>query len=269
MIPATLCIAFTVSCSNTDSPQSETITVEQRQSAIESANEMLQANRTIEALAITTTLVEKDSESPESQEIYALSLIAEGWRLEANGEWDRAHEKRIEALRAYINACTNSRVPGLLQLSTAQLAHMVGDTTTATMYYKLANNNIPTDARASFFLAQIAMLDQRWGEAERWISECLQRNPNEPFALLSLALIEAELGNIDSALKFAESGCELMPDNPNLRFIQARVLRLAGKPRQAMEILLALPNEMHQSQLYKDEIDLLIADAVLNAQDSQ
>jgi len=269
MIPATLCIAFTVACSNTDSPQSESITVEQRQSAIESANEMLQANRTIEALAITSILVEKDTESPESQEIHALTLIAEGWRLEGIGDWGSAHEKRIEALKSYVNACNNSNAPGLLQLSTAQLAHMIGDTSTATTYYKLAHDNIPTDARASFFLAQIAMLDQRWGEAERWVSESLQRNPNEPFAMLSLALIEAELGNTDRAVTLAENGCDIMPDNPNLRFIQARVLRLAGKPAQAMDILLALPNEMQSSQVYKDEIDLLVADAILNAQDSQ
>ena len=255
MIPAMLIVAFATACSNTETPQSQQITVDQRESAIDSAMQHLQANRSMEALAITSTLVARDPDSAESQEIHALALISEGWRHENIGNPDVGTEKWTEALDAYILACNQSTTPGLLQLSTAQLAHMVGEIPTAKKYYELAHDNVFNDARASFFLAQIDLLNSEWEPAKRWIKQSLKRSPNEPFALLSLALIEAELGNTSVALELATQGCLILPDEPNLRFIQARVVRLAGNPVQALEILIALPKNMLETSMCKEEID--------------
>ena len=174
-------------------------------------------------------------------------------------------EKRNEALRAYILACNQSGTPGLLQLSTAQLAHMLEDIPTATKYYKLAHENVIDDARASFFLAQIDLINSRWDSAKVWITESMNRNSNEPFALLSLALIEAQLGNNREAIELANKGCSILPEEPNLRFIQARVFRLAGRPEQALEILIALPRAIQDSELCRGEFDSCLA-AMENAE---
>lgn len=254
-----LVAAFIAACSNQETPQSQQITVEQRESAIESAMQHLQANRSMEALAITSTLVARDPDSAQSQEIHALALISEGWRHENNGNPDAGAEKWSEALDAYILACNQSTTAGLLQLSTAQLAHMLGEMSIAKKYYKLAHQNVINDARASFFLAQIDLLNSQWESAKRWITQSLERNPNEPFALLSLALIEAEIGNTSIAVELATQGCNLLPDEPNLRFIQARVLRLAGNPEQALEILIALPKDMQESDMCKGEFDICLS----------
>lgn len=259
MIPAILCVALLASCGNTESNQTVVITVEQRNAAIESVMELLQGNQTIEALAISSTLIKRDPSSAESQEAHALALIAEGWRLDSVGDSVRAIEKRTQALEAYILACSHSSSPDLLQLSTAQLAQMIGEVDTASRYYKLAHDAVPDDPRASFFLAQIALLDKNWLEAKEWITASLQREPHEPFALLSLALVEAELGNTQLGVKLAAEGCDLLPNEPNLRFIQARVLRLAGKLTQAMEILIALPVQIRNTQMCQDEIDAILA----------
>ena len=254
MIPAVLMIAFHIGCGKPESQQTHTISVEQRHAAIESATELLQSNQVEEALAITSTLIATDSDSAQAQEIHALALIAEGWRLEGIGEFGRAQEKREEALNAYILACKKSSTPGLLELSTAQLAQMIGNEAIASEYYKRAHLNVPHDGRASFFLAQISMLNKQWEEGRGWIILSLERNPNEPFALLSYALIQAELGNYSHAKELAIQGCTIAPNNPNLRFMQARVLRLSGHPTQALELLLALPRELQRSQVCQDEI---------------
>ena len=259
MIPAILCVAFIAACTNTESSQSQQITVEQREAAIDSAMQHLQANRSKEAIAITTTLIDRDPSSAQSQEVHALALIAEGWRYDNIGEAQLAGDKRKEALDAYITACQQSNTPGLLQLSTAQLAHMIGDLPTAISYYTLAHENVSNDARASFFLAQIALINSEWEVAKRWITESMQRNPNEPFSLLSLALAEAELGNTSEAVKLAQQGCQILPNEANLRFIQAKVSRLAGNPEQALEILLALPDSFQQSQMYQGEFTSVVA----------
>lgn len=260
MIPAILCVAFITSCGNTESAETQPITVEERNAAIESAMELLQASQTIEALAITSILIAKDPDSPQSQETHALALMGEGWRHDNLGEYTKAKEKRTAALDAYILACEKSISPGLLQLSTAQLAHMTGEIPIAIQYYKLAHTNVPNDPRASFFLGQIALLDKQWTEAKGWIAESLNRVPDEPFAILSLALIEAELGNTELATSLAMKGCSMLPEEPNLRFIQARVLRLSGHPTQAWEILSALPKEFQGSQMYIDELNECIAE---------
>jgi tetratricopeptide (TPR) repeat protein len=257
MIPSILLVALLVACGKTDSPQTHSITVEQRDAAIESANELLQTNQVQEALAITSTLVANASDSAKSQEVHARALIAEGLRLDGLGKLGKAQEKRHEALDAYILACTQSTTPGLLQLSTAQMAQMIGEDEIAHEYYKLAHVNVPDDGRASFFLAQMEMLDKQWEEGRDWISQSLERNPNEPYALLSLAVIEAELGNFSIAITLAAKGCSISPTDPNLRFMQARVLRLSGKPQQAMEILLALPVELQFTQVCQDEMNTI------------
>jgi tetratricopeptide (TPR) repeat protein len=213
----------------------------------------------MEALAITSILVARDPDSAQSQEVHALALISEGWRHENSGNPEAGTEKWAEALDAYILACDQSTTAGLLQLSTAQLAHMLGEIPIAKKYYELAHQNVFNDARASFFLAQIELLNSQWEPAKRWITQSLKRNPNEPFALLSLALIEAELGNTSVAVELATQGCNLLPEEPNLRFIQARVLRLAGNPEQALEILIALPKPMLESPMCKGEFDSCLA----------
>ena len=78
MIPAILILAFITACSNTETPQTKQVTVEQREASIHSAMQHLQAGRSMEALAITSTLVDRDSDSAQSQEAHALALIAEG-----------------------------------------------------------------------------------------------------------------------------------------------------------------------------------------------
>ncbi len=254
MIPSVLVVAFLISCGKSESQQSHSITVEQRHAAIESATELLQSNQVEEALAITSTLIANDSDTAQSQEIHALALIAEGWRLDGIGEFGRAQEKREEALEAYLLACKKSSSPGLLQLSTAQLAQMIGNEAVAIKYYKLAHLNVPHDGRASFFLAQISMLNKQWEEGKGWIIFSLERNPNEPFALLSYALIEAELENYPHAKELATQGCTIAPNDPNLRFMQARVLRLSGHPTRALELLLGLPKDLQHTQVCQDEI---------------
>ncbi len=257
MIAAIFVVAFVSACSSEESPQIHQLTVTQREKAIDSAMDLLHSDRSTEALAITSMLIQKDPLSSESQETHALALLAEATRQAAINNLGKADTLRNKALTSYSNACKQSADPGLLQLSTAQLAQMIGKDEIAITYYKRAHDNVPTDARASFFLAQIAMLNEQWDEGYKWISQSLQRSPNEPFALLSLALIEAERENIETAIELAQEGCSLLPNEPKLRFIQARVMRIAQNYNRAMEILLLLPKEFRESKIYQDEIKLI------------
>jgi tetratricopeptide (TPR) repeat protein len=219
----------------------------------------LDAGRIIEALAVTSTLVERDGASAQSQEAHALVLLADAARLDGLDQSEQATFSRHSALNCYQIACSVSTKPQLLQLSTAQLAQMLNEDEIARHYYKLAHENVPIDSRAAFFLAQMHMLQEEWDEAKSWIDASLQRDKYEPFALLSSALIEAQLGNLDEANKLARQGCAIRPNDPNLRLIQARVMRLSGNPNRALEILGILPLEFRDSPIAKEERSLCIA----------
>ena len=259
IIPFLIHAALLVSCGNSDSSTVEPITVQARRASIDAAMVHLDAGRVIEALAVTTTLVERDANSAQSQEAHALVLLADAARLDKLYQPEQATNARHSALRSYQFACSASTDPGLLQLSTAQLAQMLKEDEIAKRYYKMAHENVPIDSRAAFFLAQLHMLQEEWNDAKRWIDVSLQRDSFEPFALLSSALIEAQLENHDVAVALATQGCRIMPNDPNLRFIQARVLRLSGNPSRALEILATLPQILRESPIGIEERSLCLA----------
>lgn len=245
-------------CGNSETSGSEPITVQARRASIDAAMVHLDAGRVLEAMAITSTLVERDADSAQSQEAHALVLLADAARLDTMSQADQAHQSRSKALEAYEAACAQSTNPGLLQLSTAQLAQMLGKDEIAKQYYKSAHENVPIDSRASFFLAQMHMLQEEWTEAKQWIDASLLRDRFEPFALLSSALIEVQLGNLETANARATQGCDINPNDPNLRFIQARVIRLSGNPNRALEILATLPKVLRDSPIGMEERSLCL-----------
>ncbi len=254
MIPCVLCVALSTGCKNANSPQDSVLTVEQRRTTITAAMDFLDAGKFAESLAIMKALVDKDPRGAETQESYGLVLLACASEAEDRGDFASAQTNRTIALEAYKAACSTATNPGLLQLSTGQLAHMLGKNIIATHYYELAHTTNLGDGRASFFLSQIYMLDSQWEIAKKWIDASLSRDAHEPFALLSSALIEAELGNSARALDRAKQGCFINPGDPNLRLMQARVLRLTGSAEQALNILHALPAQMQNNSIAQDEI---------------
>jgi len=191
----------------------------------------------------------------ETQETHALALIAQGWNFLEFRDDSAAEDCWERALEAYQHACRLTENPGLLQLSTGQLAQMLHNDDVAIQYYTQSHSNNIEDERASFFLSQIYLLQKEWPQAKHWLKESVKRNATEPFALISLALAEAELGNCHEALQFSTKGCSILPEDPNIRFVQARVVRLCGNPQQAIEILLALPTNMQETEMFLEELN--------------
>ncbi|MEE2820107.1 MAG: hypothetical protein VX615_05780, partial [Planctomycetota bacterium] len=235
MILALSIVALSQSCKNEVSPQSQGIPIEKRTQSIESAMEYLDSGQIVKALAITSLLTKEDAESPESQEAHGLVLLASAEKFDQDGFPDNAKIERERALTAFETACTLLSKPTLLSLSTGQLAHMLGDEKKARSYYNLAHDADENDERASFFIAQMEMLEEDWQKAQSWINKSMARNSTEPYTLLSSALIEVSLGNLELATSRADEGCKQKPNDENLRFMQARVYRKAGHPDRAVE----------------------------------
>ena len=74
--------------------------------------------------------------------------------------------------------------------------------------------------------------------------------------MLSSGLIEASLGNLELAISRADEGCSQKPNDENLRFMQARVYRIEGQPKRALEILSQLSEPLKSNALTLEEISL-------------
>ena len=110
------------------------------------------------------------------------------------------------------------------------------------------------DGRPALWLAQIDLLEENWVSANNWIQESLQRQPLEPFTLISAGLIHANLQQCDEAILLTNKAIKLKPNNENFRFMQARILRLCGNPTRALELLTSLSRDAKLTPMVKDEI---------------
>ncbi len=247
-----IAVCFLTACSRDSQPSTPTISAEARRTVLESAMQHLDAGRTVEALAITSKLLLGDPNSIDTLEKHAIVLLGEAERLERLGNSETANTRKKEALDSYIAACMHQEVQGETQFSAAQLAHMLGEIEVATSLYKQSHQKLPNDFRSALWLAQIDLLTENWNSANLWITESLQRKPNEPLALISAGLIQANLGDCDQAMAFTNKAIRLQAHDESFRLMQARVLRICGDAIRAIEILSALSS----SQVVKREIKL-------------
>jgi tetratricopeptide (TPR) repeat protein len=232
----------------------EPISVEARQSAIDSAIQHLDAGRTVEALAITNKLIQRDPNSLASLETHAVVLLGETMRLISIGNESQANILKNEALETYLSICQFEKVTPHIQFSTAQLAHELGEYQLAQSLYKKSHAALVNDGRPALWLAQIELLEENWVSANNWIQESLQRQPLEPFTLISAGLIQANLQQCEEAMSYTNKAIGLKPNDENFRFMQARILRICGNPERALELLTSLSSTAKVTPLVIDEI---------------
>ena len=114
-------------------------------------------------------------------------------RLISIGNESQANILKKEALETYLSMCQFEKVTPHIQFSTAQLAHELGEYQLAQSLYKKSHAALVNDGRPALWLAQIELLEENWVSANNWIQESLQRQPLEPFTLISAGLIQANL----------------------------------------------------------------------------
>ena len=242
-------------CSPEADHTQEPISVEARRTAIDGAIQHLDAGRSIEALAITSKLVLRDPSSLESLEAHAIVLLGETLRLVSLGNVDQAHILKNEALETYLLICQLENVSPQIQFSAAQLAHELGEIEQAQSLYRKSHSAVGQEGRPALWLAQIDLLEENWVSANNWIQESLQRQPLEPFTLISAGLIQANLQQCDEAKLLTNKALKLKPNNEKFRFMQARILRLCGNPTRALELLTSLSRDVRLTPMVKDEIN--------------
>jgi tetratricopeptide (TPR) repeat protein len=91
------------------------------------------------------------------------------------------------------------------------------------------------------FLAQLQRKKGRNADARANLMIAVALDPNLAVAWGSLAAIALDENHTGPALQHAEKAAKLDPTNPLWRVLQAKVLRRENRPREALDLVLAIP----------------------------
>lgn len=110
----------------------------------------------------------------------------------------------------------------------------------------------PQSSRAGYLRGRVAMKQEKWAEAEKYLQPVVKAEPSNEDALQSLAYTEAELGNQQDALKLYQQYLQFNPDNQQIRLSVAYNLASAGAYDQAVQVLQAgLKRDSTSAPLWK------------------
>ena len=83
------------------------------------------------------------------------------------------------------------------------------------------------DAEANFAMGMSCLTGNRYADAERYLSRCLKRRPNEPAVLNNLSIICRKQGRYKEAEDYARRALKLLPDSPEVKQTLADALKKA------------------------------------------
>jgi predicted Zn-dependent protease len=221
------------------------------EAALDAALHYAEADRLGEAEAILETLVRKAPETIDGRTMYAEILL-----MLAQREPDPARAAvRIEAAyEQYAAAAEQSEADASVHHAAGVVAHQLGRVDAALEHYVQARTLDPGNAQTWLYEAQCHMARRDWGQATLAASWVLKIDPDEPWAIASLAEIELEQNRLNLALDKIREARAINPDEIAFRVKEAKILRRANRPEEALEVLVNLPQADRATEAVAHEI---------------
>lgn len=207
--------------------------------ALAASEKLLRAAEFEAAESIASKLAARAPNEWAAHELLGRVRAARSLHADAQGRAADGARSRDAALTAYQRAVELRPADAALRQSLAVLLQTAGRFDDAGAQFAEASRLDPGNAQYLLFEAQSLLLRERWDEARALIAQVLELRPDEPFAYATLAEIERQSGDHDAALESIRVARRLQPASLPLRVAEARLLRLAGRPREGLELLLA------------------------------
>jgi tetratricopeptide (TPR) repeat protein len=232
-------------------PEGSTMTPAAIETSLDAAERYLATGSPTEAEAIAIRLVEDAPGHHGPHDLLGRIAVRRALGLQASGRDDEATRMFAVAYSHYEQA--TGRAPDIagLQQAAGEIAVLAEMPAVALVHYQAAADLAPDDPRPPLYMAQVLLADGDTAEARRWIEHVLVLDPDQPHALASLAMIEAEAGDWPAAFKAISLARASQPDELGLRVMEARLHRRHGDPERALELLLALDEV--------DRVDVVVA----------
>ena len=221
--------------------------------SLEAAESYLTSGDDARARSILAKVIAKAPEDGRGYEMMGRLELRRGIELRDMGLVDSAREQFKESFRWYSDALRFMSGSGGLHQSAGEVAQLAGLRAEALSLYEIAMDLEPDNPKPVPQAAQL-LLDADPARAQEILESVLEEHPDQSHALASLALASQSLGQDDMAAEMASRALALAGDEVAVRIVVSRVHRLAGREREALELLLALPDQDRGQESAASEI---------------
>lgn len=223
------------------------------QAALESAETYMVTGRSPEARAILTVLTERAAEDWRAHEMLGrlhFRLAADAMKAGLSEQAQLYHRR---AYNSYLQACLLSPEDVNLQQSAGEIAVVAGLPSDSLMHFKEAVGLEPLNPRAALLYGQQLLSLGQEEAARSMLEQVLVLDPGEVYAHATLALIDSQHGNRESAVEHIAIALKNDPTNTGIRLVEAKVYRSLDEPQMILERLgpLSKTQRAHPGMAYE------------------
>jgi tetratricopeptide (TPR) repeat protein len=208
--------------------------------SLSAAHEYITSQELAKAQVILLKLIEKAPREVRAYELLGQVFNFQSVEASRRGDSAAAADLRVKAFEQYQKAVQIDPKSAGLQQSAGVMAMAAARTDDALTHFVQAATLDPRNPQYSLFAAQLLIQRRRFDEAKTYLERVLAVDPDESVAHASLAVIAMETGDFDRAIVHAREARRIDPANVDVRVQEAKVLRRAGRPREALEVLVGL-----------------------------
>ena len=233
--------------------EAATLSGESIRHSLEAAESYLTTGNDAQATSILSKVIERAPEDGRAYEMMGRLELRRGIELRDMGLVDSAREQFRDSFLWYEKALQFMSDSGGLFQSAGEVAQLAGLQDQALSLYMSAMELQPDNPKSGLCAAQL-LLDTQPDRAESILRSVLEADPDQSHALASLALACQFQGKDEVAAEMASRALAIAGDQVAVRIVIARVHRLSGREREALELLLALPDEVRGQESAASEI---------------
>lgn len=236
-------------------PPAPRATAQELNEATAAAEKAMNDGRVDDALTLARFVAERDP-SGAGRELLGRVWLVRATQAEQAGDREAATIARKSAAEAYTAAAAAAPTNAPLQDATGLVVDMVGDPFLAAKYYTKAIELDPRNPAYLLHRGNAYLRTRNIDKADDDARALLALAPNEPWSNALRA--ESLIANLEAskALRYAARARELAPGDVTFRVLHARAMRIAETPRDAVELLMALPERERATGLVAGELAL-------------
>jgi len=208
------------------------------------------------AETIVLALLKREPDQPRAHELMASILIARADGFTQRGDSEAAADAFAGAYEHYAALLAKTAPSAGLEQSAGRVALAADLTELALTHFRKAAELDPADPSNPLLEANLLLQLDRISEARAAIDRAVKLDPEEPYALATLAMVLAKQGHATEALERIAEARELAgpADKLGIRVVEARLHRQNGDPDRALTLLLPLSERERGEQAVASEI---------------
>lgn len=220
--------------------------------AVRAVESYLAADKPSEAMTVAERLAAEAPGLMRAHELHARALVALALHPDMPRE-DRA-AVLARAADAYANATALDPANGALQHAAGVVCDTAGRHEEAVAHYEAALAAQPTNAQFALYLGLARARDGRAPEARALLEQAERALPDAPEPKAALADLAMRANDLPRAREWIAQARRLAPASIEFRLADARMRRLAGAPRESLELLLPLDRAAREHPGVAEEI---------------